>query len=299
MATHQLRREIVATYLTNNMINRVGPGFVLRMNELTGALPADTVRAFAAAREIFRLRDCWREIEALDNRVRSQIQKELMHETRQLLEHATVWLLTYRHQPLDIAQSVEEFRGAIDHLKRGFPRVLAASNRLTQKRRVKRYLGAQTPAPLANTVAEFAALSRGLDIVDLANNGEAYGIAQVASVYFDVGDRLHLQWLFERIGKLPLQNHWHGLARAALRSNLTLTQRQITARILASDTGRGKSAVRSWIAANGPDHQRLEQMIDDLQKSAELDFAMLAVAVSAAGRLGLQPENERTAAAST
>jgi len=299
MATHQLRREIVATYLTNNMINRVGPGFVLRMNELTGALPADTVRAFAAAREIFRLRDCWREIEALDNRVRSQIQKELMHETRQLLEHATVWLLTYRHQPLDIAQSVEEFRGAIDHLKRGFPRVLAASNRLTQKRRVKRYLGAQTPAPLANTVAEFAALSRGLDIVDLANNGETYGIAQVASVYFDVGDRLHLQWLFERIGKLPLQNHWHGLARAALRSNLTLTQRQITARILASDTGRGKSAVRSWIAANGPDHQRLEQMIDDLQKSAELDFAMLAVAVSAAGRLGLQPENERTAAAST
>ncbi len=286
MASHQLRREIIATYLTNNMINRVGPGFVMRMNELTGALPADTVRAFTAAREIFRLRECWQDIEGLDNQIRSQAQKELMHETRQLLEYATVWLLTYRPQPLDIASTVKEFRGDIDQLKRGFPRVLAASNRLTQKRRVKRYLNAQTPAPIANTVAEFAALSRGLDIAELAASGD-YGIAQVASVYFDVGDRLHLQWLFERIGKLPINNHWHGLARAALRSDLVLTQRQITARILSRETGRGKAAVRSWIAAHPTDHQRLEHMIADLHKSGDLDFAMLAVVVNAVGRLGV------------
>ncbi|MDC1073452.1 NAD-glutamate dehydrogenase, partial [Gammaproteobacteria bacterium] len=285
MRDHPLRREIIATHLTNNMINRVGPGFILRMNELTGAHPADTVRAYTACREIFRLRDCWHDIEGLDNKIRSQAQKELMHETRQLLEHATIWLLNYRPRPLDISATVEEFRDSIAQIKNGFPRVLAASNRLIQKRRVKRYLNAGTPPSIANTIAEFAALSRGLDIAELAHS-EAGRLSDISTIYFDVGERIQLSWLSKKVRDLPITNHWHGLGRAALLNDLALTQKQITARILKSGSGKGKSAVRNWIAAHQADNERLAQMIQDLQKSSEFDFSMLSVAVSAANQLG-------------
>ena len=285
MPAHRLRREIIATHVTNSMINRVGPGFTLRMNELTGAHPSDTARAYAAAREIFRLRDLWHEVEGLDNAVPSKTQKELMHETRILLEQAILWLLRYRPQPIDIALAVREFRDAVDQLRRGFPRVLAASNRLIQKRRVRRYLNADVPPAIANHVAELAGLSRALDIADVAGKGR-YGIAQVATVYFDIGDRLGLHWLSDRIRDLSTDNHWHALARTTLRSDLHLTQRTISGLILNSQNSRGKAAVRQWVQQNHTDTERLTQMINDLQKSASPDFAMLSVAVSEAAQLG-------------
>ena len=285
MPAHRLRREIIATHVTNSMINRVGPGFTLRMNELTGARPSDTARAYAAAREIFRLRDLWHEVEGLDNAVTSKIQKELMHETRILLEQAILWLLRYRPQPIDIAFAVSEFRDTVDQLRRGFPRVLAASNRLIQKRRVRRYLNADVPPAIANDIAELAGLSRALDIADVAGKGN-FGIAQVATVYFDIGDRLGLHWLSDRIRDLSTDNHWHALARTTLRSDLHLTQRTISALILNSQTGRGKAAVRQWVQQHQTETGRLTQMIHDLQKSASPDFAMLSVAVSEAGQLG-------------
>ncbi len=290
MADHRLRREIIATHVTNSMINRVGPGFTLRMNELTGAHPAETARAYAAAREIFRLREFWQDIEGLDNAVVSKIQKELMHETRILLEQAILWLLRYRPRPIDIASAVSEFRDAIDQLRRGFPRVLAASNRLVQKRRVHRYLNAEVPPGIANHVAELTGLARALDIVDVANK-DTFGIAQVATIYFDIGDRLGLHWLSDRIRDLPADNHWHALARTTLRSDLHLTQRMISAIILNTQTGRGKAAVRQWVNQHHGDTARLAQMIDDLQKSSGPDFAMLSVAVSEAAQLGSVPES--------
>ena len=285
MPAHRLRREIIATHVTNSMINRVGPGFTLRMNELTGARPSDTARAYAAAREIFRLRDLWHEVEGLDSAVTSKIQKELMHETRILLEQAILWLLRYRPQPIDIAFAVSEFRDTVDQLRRGFPRVLAASNRLIQKRRVRRYLNADVPPGIANHIAELAGLSRALDIADVAGKGQ-FGIAQVATVYFDIGDRLGLHWLSDRIRDLSADNHWHALARTTLRSDLHLTQRTISGLILNSQSSRGKAAVRQWVQQNHTDTERLTQMINDLQKSASPDFAMLSVAVSEAAQLG-------------
>jgi glutamate dehydrogenase len=185
---------------------------------------------------------------------------------------------------------VAEFRSGVDKLRRNFPRALAASNRLTQKRRVRRYLNAAVPATLANHVAALAALTSALDIADVANSRE-HDIAQVATVYFDTGDRLGLHWLSDHIRDLPITNHWHALARSTLRSDLHLSQRTITATILDTEGGRGKAGVRQWVATHRADTERLAQMINDLQKSRNLDFAMLSVAVSEAGQICSAPSH--------
>jgi NAD-specific glutamate dehydrogenase len=59
----------------------------------------------------------------------------------------------------------------------------------------------------------------------------------------------------------------------------------ISAIILDTQTGRGKSAVRQWVHQHHGDAERLAQMIDDLQKSNSPDFAMLSVVVSEAAQL--------------
>ena len=56
MRRHRLRREIVATRVTNDLIDRAGTTFVFRLREDTGASPADIARASIVAREVFGVR---------------------------------------------------------------------------------------------------------------------------------------------------------------------------------------------------------------------------------------------------
>ena len=96
---HRLRREIIATATTNSLVNRMGPTFVTRAQEDTGAEPAQIARAYTAAREIFAMRDVWERIEALDNKVPANLQYEAAFQTSRLLRHATYWLLAIAHAP--------------------------------------------------------------------------------------------------------------------------------------------------------------------------------------------------------
>jgi NAD-specific glutamate dehydrogenase len=63
----------------------------------------------------------------------------------------------------------------------------------------------------------------------------------------------------------------------------------ITANILDTQGSRGKAGVRQWVATHRAETERLAQMINDLQMSSHLDFAMLSVAVSEAGQIGSAP----------
>jgi len=49
MREHRLRREIIATSVVNDLVNKGGPSFAFRLGEETGATPADIARAFTAA----------------------------------------------------------------------------------------------------------------------------------------------------------------------------------------------------------------------------------------------------------
>ncbi len=66
---HRLRREIIATAITNSLINRMGPVFPVRAQDDTGADPAAMARAYSIAREVFAVRNIWAQIEALDNKI--------------------------------------------------------------------------------------------------------------------------------------------------------------------------------------------------------------------------------------
>ena len=103
IAAHPLRREIVATHVTNSMVNRVGSTFVHRMREETGASSADVVRAYIVTREAFGLVDLWRAVEALDNKVADSVQTEMVIAAGRLIVAATLWLLRNRSHLANVA----------------------------------------------------------------------------------------------------------------------------------------------------------------------------------------------------
>ena len=59
MRSHRLRREIIATVVANQLVDRAGTTFVFRLREETGRAGAMLARAYAVAREVFDMRSFW------------------------------------------------------------------------------------------------------------------------------------------------------------------------------------------------------------------------------------------------
>ena len=149
---HPLRREIIATRITNSVVDRAGTTFIFRLTEETGMAAADVARAHTAAREIFGLRPLWAQIAALDDVVGTDTQIRLLLEVRRLAERATRWLLRNRAQPLDIAATTEFFRPGVRELAVLIPTLVTESRRRIFERTVEDYVGDGVPKDVAWSV---------------------------------------------------------------------------------------------------------------------------------------------------
>jgi glutamate dehydrogenase len=275
---HPLRREIVATHVTNSMVNRVGSTFVHRMREETGAGTAEAVRAYLVTREAYALVPFWQEVEALELKVADEVQSAMLLDGGRLIVRATLWLLRNRRHLADIAASIAYFRPGIEALDALLPGALAEGERAAFERTSARYAEAGVPPGLAAQVARFDALPAALDLVEVA---EALGreVRAVAEAYFALGGRLEFPWLRARIAELPAESHWQTLAKAALRDDLAGMQRQLTADVLRGAAGDPRAALAAWEEANRPLLERFRQVHADLRAHKTLDLAMASVAM--------------------
>ncbi|MEO5962833.1 MAG: NAD-glutamate dehydrogenase domain-containing protein, partial [Thermomonas sp.] len=94
MQQHRLKREIIATAVTNSTINRMGATFLLRMQEDTGRSPGEVAKAFTITRETLDVRDMWAQIDGLDGKIAESVQIDALQVIWQLQRTFTRWLLS-------------------------------------------------------------------------------------------------------------------------------------------------------------------------------------------------------------
>ena len=207
MRRHRLRREIVATRVTNDLIDRAGTTFVYRLRDDTGASPADIARAAFVARDVFGVRALWEEVEALDGIVAAEVQTEMLLSSRRSVERATRWLLRSRPRPLDIAAETARYAEGARIVTGALPGILVESEQEAWRERVGRLTEAGVPEALAARVATQSALFSALDIVEVAGATER-PVEEVAALHFLLGGSLALHWLRDQIAALPRTNRW-------------------------------------------------------------------------------------------
>ncbi len=276
MEMHRLRREIIATQVTNSIVNRMGSTFILRMTEDTGETPAEIAKAFTIAREVTRAREWWVEMDAC-TQVPEKVSLEVTLGIWNLLRNLTRWLLQLPGTRLEIAASVERYApgfeqlvAALDVLPETFQQRYAQSAReLTQ---------AGYPAAMAQRIAALPALNSAFDIIDLARS-QRVPVADAAAVYFEIGDSLHLRWFQDQIESLPVQGRWHANARGVLRDELNTQRRALASQLLKFPKPAQGSRVQNWIGSPDPTLAHTLGMFNEVRAQKVLDYPTLSVAV--------------------
>jgi glutamate dehydrogenase len=223
IATHPLAREIVATQLANDLLDRVGPGFLHRLEERHGVGTPVAARAFAAAEQVLGLDAVWA---LLDEDVPPAVERVALAEVQRVTEQVADRLLHRHRDPAELTAAVPPLADLAD---RAGP-TAGATDRFSREE----LLAAGAPAQLADGLA---ALGRRAEVVHLASVVHTTGapIGAVLRTSRAVSERLGLPAVRGIAADRAGDSSWALAAKSALREQLDQHARSLVTALLLED----------------------------------------------------------------
>jgi len=280
MNNHPLRREIIVTQIVNSLVNFAGITFFHRLSQETSATVEELVRAHLVCRELYGVNQISAEINALDNKVDAAVQTRMRLSARTLIERASRWLVNNRRPPLDSEATVDHFGTEIQRVMEALPDIVRGVDADSFSRQRDDLIEAGVPDEVATAVAVLPMAYAALEVVEIARRDEVDAL-DVARVHAVLGDRLGLSHLLAKIVRLPREDRWQTMARAALRDDLHAAHAALTAQIFAT-TEKGddlEQRVSQWEHTEQTLVGRAQQTLAEITSDEQADLARMSVAL--------------------
>jgi glutamate dehydrogenase len=244
---HRLRREIVATQLSNAIINRCGPGIVVRLQGRTGRGVGDIARAYALARDVFGILDINLAIDALDAKIAGAEQLKLYAAAADHAAERMLWFLRNVDFAPGLEKLTDRFKNAVQTVEKQVKKLLSPEIAAQRGAALAAFAAAQVPAALAARLVDFPAVAAALDAVLVGEKTRA-SVADSVATLFALSDEFDLAALKARAATLNVTDPFERLAldRAAAATDDAL--RRIAIEVI-SQYGAGARGVGAWAAA--------------------------------------------------
>jgi len=286
MATHRLHREIIATRLADDLVNRCGPSFVDRLNDVTRAGPVTIACAFEASRRIFDLEALVERINALDNQVPAHAQIALHQRVAGALRRASTYLARNGGFGEENARSILDvvtlYKASVEAQRATLQEDLSDIERARVASRQKALTDIGAPDDLAREAAMLLPLTFSLDVADLARR-TGWGIDPAAMLHSLVGAEFGLDALRDAAVAQRLDQHWDRLVIRRTADDFGEMQLRLAEAAAKALAAPGKNvtmtalaeAVRTWIASLGQPAQRAHAAYAELGANGQWTFAKL------------------------
>ena len=277
MGSHQLRSEIIATHVTNQIGNRMGSTFCNYLQEEMGAEAGDMARAFTAACDIIDAQSLWSELDRVTLILDYKQSMELHKNIQTLLEDLTLWLLS-RHQGEPIQTMVDQYQKPMADYYAQLANLLphGAAQRINAQADELTANGVEVSISMRMCQLEF--VYHGLDVAQVASRCGTEVIT-AAQTWYGLYERFQGDWLNQAIANLPSQDPWQRKARASLKQEFEDSLAQLTQTVISSDQSQ------AWHIRNQDLIERCLSIFAELQNNTNTNLAMLSVAVREIAKL--------------
>lgn len=283
MDEHRLKREIVATQVTNELVNRMGMTFMDRMMDETGKPACTITRAFIVAKTLLGAQEWFDTIDSLDNVVDANVQKEMRNVVKALLEGTAFWFLRNSGDgPLDIEKAIQRYETSFMQVRTGLSKHLTSDMKKRIDVRYQSWVKKGVPEKVAQTWAHMQSLNCSADVATIAlETGQT--VADVMDLHFRVGEFLNLDLLHNRTRSIPVMNNWQRVGSLSIIEQLYGYQKQITGQVIAEKQAcklkKADEAVTKWIEHKNGSMSQYNRLLDELKATETTSHAMLNVAL--------------------
>lgn len=285
---HPLRREIIATMVTNSVVNRGGITFMHSMMEDSGMKADDIARAYIITRHVFDIPALWNDIEKLDANTPAATQAAMFRQASIFLERTAMWFLRNLPQPMQIQAVLDTYGKAVAEFMQCYTETMTPNMQAVFEEKFTRFKGMGAPDEMAQRIARLEAISSALDVVQVALDFKR-PVKDVARIYFQIGALLHLGWMRRSASRMTrIETHWDRMAMQTLISQFSDHQRRLAAHLLHNIPTNADSTamIQQWHESEQAAVARYLAFVDDVKRQANLTFPMLMISMRHLGAIG-------------
>ncbi|KGP63731.1 hypothetical protein EP47_05045 [Legionella norrlandica] len=277
---HLLAKEIIASQLSNMVINRMGITFLYRLNMETGESIPMIIKSFVISMKVFGLRKLHDEIEAFDDSISSEVQYDLLHRIRRLVNMSCRWFLNSNRMDNDTENLITHYKSCIEELTPIIPTLIVGQTKKQLELNYERFISIGLSQESAKKLSILRVLYTALNITEVATS-YSFNLEKTAKVYFAIGGKFKLVWFRDIIANDNREGYKNSMARITLRDEIDLLQRRLTILMLQSRIAYNNEneLVQKWIEINKNIFLRWDEVIDVSQETSGSDYTMLFVAL--------------------
>jgi glutamate dehydrogenase len=278
---HRLRREIIATKLSNRIVNRLGPIHPFELAEEAGATLAQVSSAFIAAEQLLGMSEVWNRIEFAAMPEPARI--ALFDRAAAAMTNHMADLLRIGGGSTKPSQLIAELKAGVGDLRRDSAQLLSGEASAQSARLRAEFAAAGAPATAASEVAHLFDIDGAIGLARLASQT---GIAArtLTRSFTEIGTRLGLDWAQQCAERMSPSDPWdrllaNGLARDFQHMRLDFLRQHCTRK------GDSSAAVERWAEVQAPAIRQFRLMVGRAQNAMTVTPAMLAQIASQARSL--------------
>lgn len=191
---HKLRSEILATVITNDMVNTLGCTLFHQMLDDTGSTPLDIAKAYIIVKEVFKIDTTWQKIEQLSANVPIEMRVALFNKLQSILERNMYWLLHREKNIINIDKIIHYYNTGFNVLHKKLKDIMTVTMCIEYKKDLEQFSSNKEAAGVAKEVLMLQPLNSLFDIVEVSKQINKK-IDLVAKTYFNLSEQLHFTWL--------------------------------------------------------------------------------------------------------
>ncbi|MDQ6797546.1 MAG: NAD-glutamate dehydrogenase [Actinomycetota bacterium] len=280
---HHLRRELVASVLANEVVNRMGATFVHRLTAEVRARPASVVAAYVVARRVAGADQWWQQV---DRTCEGRSTEALVASAAVVSNLVEALTRTYlrRGDGDDIAAAVARDGPVLSELRAALPAIGTPYRHRLRERVAETLAAAAVGSDLADQLMYLDELAIGPDVAELART-TGRSVAGIAAAMLWVGESLGVDRLVERVGLAVADDRWSIAVRRGLVDDLTDLRRLGARRALQDHPDQQESdAVIRFLAERVEQIGEVARLVSEVEGEDQPRLDAVTVATRAVRR---------------
>jgi glutamate dehydrogenase len=287
---HRLRREIIATQFTNDLVDIMGATFVHRIMRDTGRGAAEVGRAWVIAARLARHRDLIGRIRAVRGTLPAPVLYRWVLGLARVLERATRWVLNNVPDEDPVSAAVDQNLPGLATLRTNFHELVEGQDRVRFESLVGEISKAGAQPEMARSLITLRFLDQLLEILELARESGA-AEEDSARAYYLISKAFQTGWLRTTIAEAAGDDRWEQRAAQGLLRDVARAHRRLSARVL-EGVGSGKGVdtttedlLSGWRRELG----RYDQLISEVREEEFVSLSALWAVVQELSALSERP----------
>ena len=277
LETHRLRRQIIASQLTNDLVDLMGSAFVNRLIRDTGQTAQEVTSAWLIASSLADHQALLSQIASQQNKVSPRITYRWLLGLARVLERTTRWVLQNVDPEMSPATVVEENSEGLATLRESFSKVVAGEERDLFTARVSEIRGIGADDAFSERLMTLRFLDQILDILEIGRETGANTL-DAARAYYRISEVFELPWLRRNSFSAASEDPWEQRAAQALSEDLARAHRTLVVAVLARAGGkRPWRATRELLRSKGRNVQRFKGLLEEVKAEEAPGFAAISV----------------------